>query len=165
MIQSKWLFGKDEFDDVYKIRKQVFVDDLGLSENAQFDEYDKRALHVLLSEDDTSVATGRLYEDKGKFYIGGIAVLPEARRKGVGDLLVRVLLNKAFELLANEVYVYARKESIDFYKTLNFKDCNETYEMEPSDIRVVMKVTQDTSPLNHACGSCGGCSGCGQHNH
>ncbi|MBN2879474.1 MAG: GNAT family N-acetyltransferase [Clostridia bacterium] len=159
MIYSKWLFGKSDFSEAYNIRKQVFVTGLGLSEEAQFDEYDARAFHLLIGEDDKFVATGRLYETGGSFYIGGIAVLPEVRGEGIGDLLVRMLLNKAFELLADEVYVYARKESVNFYKTLNFTECEETHEMEPGDIRTVMKVTQKDSPLNHACKSCGGCGG------
>lgn len=161
MIQSKWVFGKSEFESVYDIRKKVFIDELGLSENVQFDEFDERSLHVLLGEDDKFMATGRLYEDDGKFFIGGIAVLPEIRGKGIGDLLVRMLINKAFELLADEVYVYARQESVLFYETLNFEGCGQTYEMEPNDIRIVMKVTERTSPLNHNCGDCGSCGGCG----
>ena len=161
MIQSKWVFRKSDFTDIYKIRKNVFIDGLGLSEDIHFDEFDERALHVLLSEDDKYLATGRLYEDGGKFFIGGIAVLEEARKKGIGDLLVRLLLNKAFELLADEVYVYARQESVFFYETLNFAGTGETHEMEPNDIRIVMKVSAADSPLNHSCGDCSGCGGCG----
>ena len=162
MIQSKWIFRKADFDDIYKIRKKVFIEDLGLTEEIHFDEYDERALHVLLMEANACLATGRLYENEGKFYIGGIAVLPEARGKGIGDLLVRLLLNKAFELLAGEVYVYARQESVQFYETLNFEGIGETHEMEAGDVRVVMKVTAQNSPLNHSCGgSCEGCGGCG----
>lgn len=127
-----------------------------------FDEFDERSLHVLLSEDNTYLATGRLYENEGKFFIGGIAVLPETRRKGLGDLLVRLLLSKAFELLASEVYVYARQESVMFYETLNFEGIGETHDMEPGDTRIVMKVTAQNSPLKSSCGGgCSGCSGCG----
>jgi len=161
MIESKWIFRKADFDDIYAVRKKVFIEDLGLSEDVHFDEFDERSLHVLLSEDSSHLATGRLYEDGGKFYIGGIAVLPEARKKGIGDLLVRLLLNKAFELLASEVYVYARQESVMFYETLNFEGIGETHEMEPDDTRIVMKVTAQNSPLNHNCGDCGSCGGCG----
>lgn len=158
MIQSKWSFGKSEFDGIRAVRDQVFIEELGLSENIQFDEYDRRALHILLSEDSSNVATGRLYEDNGKFYIGAIAVIKEARGKGVGDLVVRVLINKAFELLADEVYVYARKESVGFYKALNFMECGQTIEIEPNDTRLIMKVTKENSPLNHSCSECGKCS-------
>ena len=162
MIESKWVFRKADFDDIYAIRKKVFIDDLGLTEDVHFDEFDQRSLHVLLSEGGTYLATGRLYENEGKFFIGGIAVLPEARNKGLGDLLVRLLLNKAFELLANEVYVYARQESVMFYETLNFEGVGETRDMELGDTRIVMKVTAQNSPLNSSCGgNCGGCSGCG----
>ncbi|MEX1375959.1 MAG: GNAT family N-acetyltransferase [Eubacteriales bacterium] len=157
MIEGKWIFGKDNFDEIYNIRKKVFIDDLGLSENTHFDEYDSRAMHVLLLDDDKPVATGRVYEYNGTFTIGGIAVLPEARGNNIGDLLVRMLLQMAFNLLAEEVYVYARKESVDFYKKLNFADCGKTHEMEPGDERIVMKVVKETSPLSHSCTSCGKC--------
>ena len=160
MIQSRWTFGKSEFDDIYDIRKKVFISELGLNKEVHFDSYDNRALHVIISEDEIKVAAGRLYEDEGEFYIGAIAVIPEARGKKIGDLLVRVLLNKAFELLADEVYVYARKESIGFYKTLNFTECGRTVRLEENDIREVMKVTKESSPLNHSCGGCEGCGHC-----
>lgn len=160
MIENKWVFRKAEFDDIYKIRKKVFIDELGLSEDVHFDAYDERSLHVLISEGGTYLATGRLYEDDGKFYIGGIAVLKEVRGKKVGDFVVRLLLSKAFELLADEVYVYARQESVMFYETLGFVGCGQTHEMEPGDIRIVMKVTAENSPLNHNCGDCASCGGC-----
>ena len=160
MIEGKWLFGKDEFDDIYNIRKKVFIEDLGLSEDIHFDEYDNRAMHALLLDNDNPVATGKVYEDGGIFTIGGIAVLPEARGKKIGDLLVRMLLQMAFNLLAEEVYVYARPESMDFYKKLGFTDCGQTKEMEPGDMRIVMKVVKEASPLSHSCSSCGKC---GEH--
>jgi len=161
MIENKWVFRKADFDDIYAIRKKVFIDELGLSEDVHFDEFDERSLHVLLSEDNTYLATGRLYEDEGKFYIGGIAVLPEARRKGLGDLLIRLLLDKAFQLLAGEVYVYARLDSVLFYEELGFEGIGRTHDMEPGDTRIIMKVTAGNSPLNHSCGDCGSCGGCG----
>lgn len=157
MIESKWIFGDSEFNEAYKIRKEVFIDELGLSEAIHFDEYDKRALHVLIGEDGKYLATGRLYEDNQKFYIGGIAVLPEIRGKKVGDLLVRLLINKAFDFFAKEIFVYARLESVDFYKKLNFIECSKVYENEPGDKRIIMKVIKENSPLEHNCQSCGKC--------
>ncbi len=80
MIQSKWVFGESNAQEAFAIRQKIFIEEMGLSEEVHFDEYDKRALHLLVGEDDTWLATGKLYETEQKFYIGGIAVLPEIKR-------------------------------------------------------------------------------------
>lgn len=165
MIQTKWVFGANESQDAYDIRRQVFIGELGHNEELHFDQHDRAALHVLVGEGDTWLATGRLYDADGQFNIGPIAVLPAIRGKKVGDLVVRLLLDKCFELLADEVHVPARECAVGFYEKLNFTVCGDAYEREPGDVRIPMKVTQADSPLqSHDCSSCGGgCGGCGGH--
>ena len=69
------------------IRRQVFVQEQGFSEQSQFDSLDERSWHLLVQEGDEIVATGRLTLDaEGCWKLGCIAVLPDFRGKHIGDL-------------------------------------------------------------------------------
>jgi predicted GNAT family N-acyltransferase len=155
MITSKWVFGLENLDEVMAIRQKVFGDELG--RNKITDENDDMALHVLVGEDDEYFACGRVYDDNGEFRIGMICVDSRVRGKSLGSLVVRMLINRAFELLGKKVYVDSRLEAVGFYKTLNFKECGEQFIDENGEETVPMVLLKENSPI----GSCSGCSGCG----
>lgn len=161
MIISKWVFGLENLDEVMTIRKSVFVDELARKSIA--DEDDETALHVLVGEDEEYFACGRVYDDNGEFRIGMIGVDDRVRGKGLGSLVVRMLINRAFELLGKKVYVDSRLEVVDFYKTLNFEECGEQFTDKNGEKTVPMVLLKKNSPLEGGCSGCSsssGCSGC-----
>jgi predicted GNAT family N-acyltransferase len=63
MIQGKMIQGRDDLSQVYKIRKEVFVEEQGIDESLEFDDADQEAIHVLVYEGmdaSKAVATGRI---------------------------------------------------------------------------------------------------------
>ncbi len=124
------LAGLGDLTDVKTIRKAVFQDEQGLSESLDFDKDDNSAIFALAyeteNEKDVPVATGRLLFLGERFMIGRIATLKEYRKKGYGDFVVRILLDKAFSMGAKEVYVRAMESAVDFYKTIGFAETGKT---------------------------------------
>lgn len=131
MIIGKYYKGLDHFEDVKEIRKVVFGEELGYTEELNFDGFDKQAIHAVayLDRDYTQpVGIGRLIQIEEGYKIGRIAIKKEARKCGYGEFIVRMLVDKAFQAGAKEVIVGARPEAISFYEKIGFVPTERRYE-------------------------------------
>jgi len=124
------------------LRTEVFVEEQGFSAEAEFDKWDAVALHALIFEDGVPAATGRLYDENGVFHAGRFAVKKELRGRGLGDLVVRFIVNKAFELGAKEVHVGAQEYAVPFYEKIGFCVCGDKY-MEEHVPHLPMKILRE----------------------
>ncbi|HHV09213.1 MAG TPA: GNAT family N-acetyltransferase [Clostridiales bacterium] len=132
LIQGKLLCYGDDLSEVMDIRRKVFVEEFGMSEELEFDGLDLEAMHVIVYEEGQSVkeesgealkipvATGRIIYDGTLCMIEKVAVLKEYRGKQYGDFTVRMLLTKAFTSGIDEVTVKTFPESEDFFRTIGF---------------------------------------------
>ena len=160
MITSRWVFGRENLNEVIKVRMKVFREELGHDIIA--DEHDDTALHLLISEDGIDYAAGRIYDNDGEFYIGMICVDKAVRKKQLGSLLVKMLISRGFELLAKKIYVNARIPAVGFYEKLNFEICGDEYSDYNNEKTVPMVLLKDNSPVESGCSGCSGCGGsCG----
>ncbi len=151
MIEGKFIHGDQDLAEVFKIRREVFCEEQHISEEEEFDDLDKEALHVIISEKQQNVAVGRLVKIDHYYKIGRIAVLKECRGMHYGDFVVRMLVDKAFQLGAKEVHVGAQTYAKGFYEKIGFKVDGEQY-IEAGIPHLPMKIVKGSL-----------CSGCG-HN-
>ena len=101
------------------VRRRVFVEEQGIPESEEWDDVDPVAVHVLvLAGNRDAVGTGRL-EPTGK--IGRVAVLPQYRGAGVGNLIMVQLVNQATESGFTRVYLHAQTAAQGFYERLGFR--------------------------------------------
>ncbi|MDD2649030.1 MAG: GNAT family N-acetyltransferase [Eubacteriales bacterium] len=100
---------------------------------------------VIYDDGDKPVASGDIWYD-GDFVIGSLCVLKTERRKGYGDLLVRLLLYKAQTHFAKKVRLDATPETVSFFARYGFCATSGTQmEIEGSKIEL---------------DGCKGCSAC-----
>jgi predicted GNAT family N-acyltransferase len=90
---------REELDACLAIRIKVFVEEQKVPADEELDDYDaspEACHHLLLSEGDKPIATGRwkVYEE-GVAKLQRIAVLQEHRSGGIGKLLVQALEDSA----------------------------------------------------------------------
>jgi len=110
---------QDDREDCMTVRRRVFVEEQGIPESEEMDEWDPVCRHALVfTAAGDLVGTGRL-APSGK--IGRIAVLPQYRRAGVGSAVVVHLVNQATELGLRQVYLHAQADSVGFYERLGFR--------------------------------------------
>ena len=95
MIQGKWFAPGDDLSALLPVREAVF----GPGADAQ----DAESWNVLVLSDSVPAAIGRIWWQDGSFWLGGIGVLEEYRRRHLGDLVLRLLLYKAQSHSAREV--------------------------------------------------------------
>lgn len=99
------------------IRFTVFVEEQGVPREIELDEHDAASIHVVAFEDGKPVATGRLLPDG---HIGRMAVLEHWRRRGVGALMLKALVQRAKERGDTQVVLSAQVQAVPFYRAHGF---------------------------------------------
>lgn len=111
----------EEFELVKKIRTEVFTNEQKADAKGEFDFYDNSAEFALLYDDNTAIATARLVKTELGFKIGRIAVLKQYRGQNLGDKIVRAVVERAFSLGAQQVFVDAQNYAVGFYERIGFE--------------------------------------------
>ena len=138
MIEGKWFAQGSDLAEPLTIRQTVF----GRAQDA----LDASAQQVVVYGKGIPVGTARLWWQDGCFWAGDIAVLPEERGKGYGDLLVRLLMYKAVTHNARQLLLTCPASLAAFFARYGF---------EPLQQGDPMMMVLDTDALS------GGCDGCG----
>ncbi len=100
------------------IRITVFVNEQGVPQSLELDEFDPVSWHALGWHGNQAIGTGRLLAD-GK--IGRLAVLKDYRGKGIGKSLLKSLIEFGQEQGIERFYLHAQTTAIGFYESLGFK--------------------------------------------
>jgi predicted GNAT family N-acyltransferase len=111
--------------DIRSIRTMVFVVEQSVPAELEHDEHDETALHAVVFEEGSAVATGRMLEDG---HIGRIAVLRSKRGKGVGGLVMQAFFQQAKEMKLNQVWLSSQCHAQSFYGNLGFVCVGEKYQ-------------------------------------
>lgn len=101
-----------------QVRRQVFVIEQRVPEEEEWDDDDEVCVHVLATRNREPVGTGRL-SPAGK--IGRLAVLSEFRGRGLGDRIMRMLIEQAYHRGLVEVTLNAQLQVVPFYEKRGFK--------------------------------------------
>ena len=149
MITNQWFCGLA--DDARMIREKVFVEEQGFPPEEEFDVFDGQAMHVVIYDGERPVGTGRVYHDGKTFRIGRICVLKEERKQGIGDLMMRVLLVKAFEFEPSQVRIDAQEQAKAFYENFGFRQDGERTD-DHGVPHIPMCVTKETLVFKSGCG-------------
>lgn len=142
MFYGKWLKMGDDLTDAYTVRTKVFTEEQGFSLEDDRDETDKMAWHCVLVDEDGPFATGRIYY-QDMWRLGRICVLPEKRRQGFGDMVVRMLLDCAMQHHAPKVGLHAQMQAVDYYKKYGFVQVGEPFD-DAGKPHVEMQIDQET---------------------
>lgn len=143
MITTKLFSGKDDIQEALEVRKAVFINEQGISERIERDEYDKVAEHVIVYENGIPLATGRLLREDNQYTIGRVAVLKEHRSKKLGAVVVNALVEKAFKNGASEVQIHAQKWVQGFYEKLGFRVYGDVF-VEAGIEHISMSIMNNT---------------------
>jgi len=106
----------------FAIRRIVFVEEQGVSEEIEIDGLDDQAEHLLAVIEGRPVGTlrMRLFDGGRIAKIERVAVLAQARGRQVGEALMRAVLTQARARGAAEAKVHAQTVVQDFYTRLGF---------------------------------------------
>ncbi|MBT7371169.1 MAG: GNAT family N-acetyltransferase, partial [Gammaproteobacteria bacterium] len=111
---------------IRRIRRQVFVTELGLPEVLETDEADPDCIHWLAeNQDGHPVAAIRMTAD-GE--ISRVAVLTDDRQHGVGLSLLELTVQRAKRLGLDQVHLAAIETAVPFYTKAGFETVGDPFE-------------------------------------
>ena len=108
-------------EDAWAIRRAVFIDEQGVTEREEVDDLDPECVHVLAELEGRSVGAARLRDDgHGTAKAERVAVLRDARGRGVGRALMRELERIARARGCRDVLLGAQVSAVPFYLALGY---------------------------------------------
>jgi predicted GNAT family N-acyltransferase len=125
-IQVKQINDPTDLDNVFAIRRQVFVLEQNCPPELEW-EFEDESIHFLATVDDLPAGAARWRKTDKGYKLERFAVLPEFRGLGVGQALVRSVLA---DLPADATYVYlhAQIQAIGLYQKLGFEITGPEFE-------------------------------------
>lgn len=104
----------------FAVRRAVFIEEQGIPEAEEWDEFDATCLHVLAEDDDGPLGTARLIAKGAEAKIGRVAVMPRARGTGLGRQIMDHMLAAARDAGFATAMLEAQVTVIGFYERLGF---------------------------------------------
>jgi predicted GNAT family N-acyltransferase len=103
------------------LRREVFIDEQGVSEADEVDGLDDGAIHLLAVDGATAVGTARLLVKGATGKIGRVCVTRQARGTGLGAALILAALDELRRHPGvTEAYLGAQSHATGFYEKLGF---------------------------------------------
>jgi predicted GNAT family N-acyltransferase len=119
---------QQEIEDVYKIRRIVFIDEQQVPEEEEYDEYEKEAVHIILYDDSRlPAAAGRYRVVDGIGKAERICVLKDYRKIGAGKAVMDKIEELAREQELSAVKLNAQTQAIPFYTKLGYEVVSEEF--------------------------------------
>lgn len=125
LIQS-W---QDAEKPAFAVRQKVFIQEQGVPEELELDEFDSGATHALAFKGSQCIGTGRLVSIGGKQgQIGRMAVLSSFRHAGVGRSILERLIEHARSLGMESLILHSQVVAIPFYEKHGFQTQGDIYD-------------------------------------
>lgn len=134
--------------DATLVRDAVFVREQRIAAPHEWDDADLEALHVVAYRASERgrhpVGTGRLLPDGA---IGRLAVLEDARRRGIGSHMLRTLIARAAGRGDAAVWLYSQSPVVPFYERHGFTKVGDPFEeagVEHVEMRRILVVPPES---------------------
>ena len=117
-----------ELKAAFEVRRQVFVEEQGISEDIELDDYDREALHMVVKDGEKVIGTARvLFLSANQAKLERMAILKPFRRKGIGSRIIAFLNKELRNRQINQVFLHAQYPIVAFYKSCGFKESGSPF--------------------------------------
>jgi len=122
-LSYKLVAGDRELKAAFEVRRQVFVEEQGISEDLVFDGHDGEALHMVVKDSERVIGTARvLFLADNQAKLERMAVLRPFRHKGIGKGIVSFLNEELKNRQLEQVTLHAQYGVVAFYKSCGFEE-------------------------------------------
>lgn len=127
-MEFKWYkYGEEGIEDAFEIRREVFCREVGFTEDFEFDDGDKTALHLVCYDNGVPVCTARLLKEGENVRIGRLRRPAQYRGKGYGVATMKEVLKKCRNLWVEYAVLGAKYDKKGFYEALGFTEYGEIF--------------------------------------
>lgn len=125
-FRERFTTGADGIEDAYAVRMEVFVDEQGFLNEK--DSLDETALHLVLFDGETPVATCRAFPSEGGVYkIGRVAVRKAYRGFHLGLRLMQSMEAEIRRQGGKKVKISVQVQAVPFYEKAGYIAHGEEY--------------------------------------
>jgi len=120
---------EDGIEDAFDVRREVFIEEQGVSEDEEMDGRDDRATQFVAYHEDHPVGTARVRtpeDDVGK--VERVAVRETYRRRGVGKALMDRVEAWADDHGFETLKLHAQTHVEQFYADLGYETTSDVFE-------------------------------------
>lgn len=142
----KILNSKDELEQGFALRNEVFVLEQNVPKELEFDEIDKlnTTIHVGYFSNDELIGIARILDiDKKVLHIGRVAIAKSHRGSGIGRELILGCEEIATNIIKNpfSIELSAQLRAEKFYQNLGYTRINNTIYLDAGIEHIDMKKT------------------------
>lgn len=113
---------KEEMEACFAIRRQAFVEEQNVPEGVEMDGHDPAARHFGVMVDGNIIGTCRVRLMGSAAKIERVAIIKEFRGKGVGQTLMKYILNELGKNGDIELFkLSSQSYAVPFYEKLGFR--------------------------------------------
>ncbi|SMO67730.1 GNAT family N-acetyltransferase [Solitalea koreensis] len=128
MIKVKQVHSRTDLEDVFTIRRKVFVEEQKVPADLEYDDYDDEgAVHYVATLNGKIVGAARWITTDEGYKLQRFAVLPEARGNGVGSELVKTVLDD-IPSDGKKIYLHSQESAVGLYLRHGFVIEGERFE-------------------------------------
>ncbi|MBD8490178.1 GNAT family N-acetyltransferase [Echinicola sp. CAU 1574] len=113
-----------DLETIFDIRQKVFVEEQEVAPEEEYDEYEKTSTHFLAILEGKPAGTARWRFTDNGIKLERFAVLKEARGKGVGQALVKAVIDDIAatpDALGKLLYMHAQLDAVPLYAKFGFQ--------------------------------------------
>ncbi|MFV0491002.1 MAG: GNAT family N-acetyltransferase [Pseudorhodobacter sp.] len=119
----------DDIATCLALRRIVFIDEQGVSEDRELDDLDGEAIHLLARKDGHPLGSARLLIRGNTGKIGRVCVLQQARGMGLGKSLILAAIAEFRGMDGlRQVKLSSQNHAVGFYEALGFTAIGEIYD-------------------------------------
>jgi len=112
-----------ELKEAFGVRKKIFVEEQGISEDLEFDNRDREALHVIVTDAERVIGTARvIFLTANQAKLERMAILRPFRRRGIGSRIISFLNEELKNRQVEQVVLHAQCAVVAFYKSCGFEE-------------------------------------------
>ena len=117
-----------ELKGAFAVRRKVFVEEQGISQDIQLDSHDDEALQMVVKDGDRVIGTARvLFPAPNVAKIERMAILRPFRRKGIGSGMVSFLNEELKNRQISKAVLHAQHSAVAFYKSCGFVELDTPF--------------------------------------
>ncbi|MES2665188.1 MAG: GNAT family N-acetyltransferase [Pseudomonadota bacterium] len=111
-----------------RLRRTVFIEEQGVSEDQEVDDKDEDAIHLLATVDGVPMGSARLLTQGDTGKIGRVCVLANVRGTGLGAALIRAAVDQFRQMPGVAVVkLGSQSHALGFYERLGFTAFGDEY--------------------------------------
>lgn len=141
-LTFKLVTNEQERKGAFEVRRQVFVQEQGVSEELEYDGQDEAARHIVVKEGGRVIGTARVrFLGNNRAKIERMAILKPFRRKGIGKKVIAFLKRELKRQGIAQVILHAQCDVTGFYKSCGFEETGAPFwEADIKHIKMQLKL-------------------------